>query len=1000
MVKSLPATTRLPLAMIKRRPGRKQPKATAAVQPLVSDHHGAQHAVGAIASGTRSVAINVGNGPFAITVQTGDGAQVLQLPAEAYRSIAEVEAPPGIDNVESLPGWFEGREIELARLDTALIGGGAPVVIAAVHGLGGIGKSSLAAYWAVSRSHGCVPIVWISAESRVGVERGLAGFATRLQPALAKALTVDELAERGKQWLATHAGWLLILDNVEDPADIAAVVSRARTGRILITGRLSVPWPPGTEVISLGVLAADEAQRLLIGLITSTGQRDLDGLSELCETLGYLPLAIWQAGAYLAHQRFMTPRSYRRLLIDQPGPTLDRAAAGTDPQRTIARIWRVTLDRIAEIEPAAVELLRTLAWYAPDDILLALCQNVADQPTVDAALGVLAAYNMITPDPDREKLSVHRLVQAVARTPDPTDPHRDSSAIERARSRAAETLYENLPDAENPAAWPTWRALLPHIDALTDYTRSESTTAVFTAIRNKTGLFLLQQGMHPSALAHLRQALTDREQIFGLDHPHTLASRNNLAYALVVVGRAAEAIPIHERIVIDCERILGPDQPDTLTSRHNLADAYASAGRVDEAIPLFERTLIDRERILGSEHRDTLTSRNGLANAYLTAGRVAEAIPLHQQLLDDRSRILGSDHTHTLASRYNLAHSLTEAGRLEEAIPHFKQTNADCDRILGPDHPSTLVSRRGLAMAYASAGRLREAILIYEQTVSDCERVFGGDHPETLASRNNLACALRAGGRFAEAISLHKQTLADCERILGSSNPNTMLSRNNLAGAYQLTGRMDEAIPLFEQTRDERARVLGANHPGTLTSRSNLADAYMLAGRVEEAISLHQRLLADRERVLGLKHPDTLGSRSSLAIAQKLAGRVGDAISLHKRVLRDRERILGPDHPHTLASRHNIADAYMSAGQVAEAIPLFEQAHTDCERILGGHHPDTLTVRENLAFAYEEVGRVTEAIRLYEQTLADRERILGLDHPQTTLVRRSLIAARQKRDSQ
>ena len=60
---------------------------------------------------------------------------------------------------------------------------------------------------------------------------------------------------------------------------------------------------------------------------------------------------------------------------------------------------------------------------------------------------------------------------------------------------------------------------------------------------------------------------------------------------------------------------LGADHPDTLTSRNNLAYAYRSAGRLAEATALFERTLADRERVLGADHPDTLTSQNNLERA-------------------------------------------------------------------------------------------------------------------------------------------------------------------------------------------------------------------------------------------------------------------------------------------------------------------------------------------------------------------------------------------------
>ena len=65
----------------------------------------------------------------------------------------------------------------------------------------------------------------------------------------------------------------------------------------------------------------------------------------------------------------------------------------------------------------------------------------------------------------------------------------------------------------------------------------------------------------------------------------------------------------------DSERILGLNHPHTLTLRNNLASAYQDAGKLEQAINLFEQTLADRERILGPDHPDTLTSRDNLARA-------------------------------------------------------------------------------------------------------------------------------------------------------------------------------------------------------------------------------------------------------------------------------------------------------------------------------------------------------------------------------------------------
>ncbi|MDQ1006904.1 tetratricopeptide (TPR) repeat protein [Streptomyces sp. V4I23] len=732
------------------------------------------------ASGTRAIAIAAPGGFFGIA-QTGDNARAVALPPEALRPPAEVGAPPGLDNLP-YHGVFVGRTAELDRLDMALAVPG-EVVVQAVHGLGGIGKSSLAAHWAATRARtqGCAPIRWITADNASTVQQGLADLATALQPALAQALPVEELAELALQWLATHTGWLLILDNVNDPKDIAPLLARATSGRFLITSRLAAAWHTAATVIRLDVLEEAEALALLTRIATAAvGPRDLDGAAELCTQLGHLPLAVEQAAAYLAQSPLLTPRGYLALLAQYPADMYKAGGAGvTDTERTIARIWRLTLDRIHQTLPLATDLLRTLAWYAPDHIPATFLSDAADPPVVTSALGLLTAYSMASADPSTGTLAVHRLVQALARTFDPNDPHRTPDLIEQARNDATAHLRDALPATwQDPGTWSTWRALLPHIDALTDRSSPETDTADTALILNEAGLFLNLQGSTGRAITHFERGLAAGVRILGEDHPQTLTVRNNLARAYEFSGDVARAVPLLEQTLRDRARIHGEDDPLTLSSRNNLAMAYQSAGDLSRAIPLYEQTLRDRVRIHGQNHPDTLIARNNLAFAYRSAGDLARAIPLHEHNLDDAVRILGKDHLHTLVLQNNLAGGYEALGDLARAIPLYERTLRDRVRVLGEDHPHTLATRNALADSYGAAGDLGRAVPLYERTLRDRVRVLGEDHPHTLATRNDLAGAYRSAGDLGRAIALYEQTLAAVVRVLGEDHPLTQSVRH------------------------------------------------------------------------------------------------------------------------------------------------------------------------------------------------------------------------------
>ena len=96
------------------------------------------------------------------------------------------------------------------------------------------------------------------------------------------------------------------------------------------------------------------------------------------------------------------------------------------------------------------------------------------------------------------------------------------------------------------------------------------------------------------------------------DHPNTLNSRNNLAYAYKGEGRLTEAITLYEQVLPDSIRVLGEDHPNTLNSRNNLACAYAAAGRITEAITQFEQVLTDCTRVLDEDYPLTKTVHKNL----------------------------------------------------------------------------------------------------------------------------------------------------------------------------------------------------------------------------------------------------------------------------------------------------------------------------------------------------------------------------------------------------
>ncbi|MFD0268815.1 FxSxx-COOH system tetratricopeptide repeat protein [Streptomyces sp. NPDC127106] len=832
---------------------------------------------------------------------------LVSLTPEVLRSAAEVNAPAGLDNLPDRPHphHFVGREDELDRLDAAVNTPGSALV-QAVHGLGGIGKSALAAHWAATRPHGHAPVRWITADSPASVQQGLAELATALQPAFTELLRqpAEALAEYALQWLATHTGWLLVLDDVNDPADIAHLLARAPAGRFLLTSRLATPWPHATTLVRLDALGPAESLALLTRITTATGPRDLDGAGELCEELGHLPLAIKQVGAYLAQNTLTTPRAYLALLAGHPAAMYRRGAATTRAEDTVARIWNITLDRITALEPLATDLLRILAWYAPENVPVTLLGGAADPPTVNNAIGLLIAYSMITADPEAGSVAVHRLVQALGRTPEDGDPHRSPEAVTEGRTAAVALLAAALSE-EAPPADSFVRRLLPHIDAWV------ANSAHLARLPSADGLFLSTATL-----------------LIGQDLDH-------------------RAVPYLQQLLHACEHEMGPEQHLTLTLRVALASAYEEAGDLTRAIPLFESALAGRRDVLGQDHPETVVTRILLAGAHEAAGRTKLAIDQLNEVLDDSHRLFGADDPRTLMARGNLAHAHGSAGRPDLAIPLYTEVLATLEDTAGRDHQNTLTTRNNLAHAHRSAGHLDLAIPLYTELLGDIRRVLGPDHPRTLTIAHNLASVYCAANDLERATALYERTADDRARVLGEDHPDTLTSRSDLALAYDDAGD-ERAVALAEAVLADRRRVLPPDHPDIMTSVNNLAVCCSNNGESERAIALFKDALEGRTRVLGPDDPGTLTARNNLACAQAEAGQLDAALPLLKTVLDDRVRVLGGDHPDAISSRGTLGGAHRLAGDIDEALIHYEEAHSDARRVLGEHHRLTQQLKSRL----------------------------------------------------
>jgi tetratricopeptide (TPR) repeat protein len=435
-------------------------------------------------------------------------------------------------------------------------------------------------------------------------------------------LAPDDRAAHAVAWLTRcEQRWLLVLDNVNDPATLDACCPAGGNGRVLITSRNRDLAEHG-PVLSVDVFDDDTAADYLIARTGRTDERA--GALALARALRGLPLALAHAGAYCAKTTSFD--AYLQLLTDLPPRALYDRSPEAFYRQTVASTWQPSITAAETETPLARALLMMAAHLAADAIPIALFDallNNADdawqRKRLLDAVTALDRYSLV--DVHDATLDMHRLLQRVVLDADSDGDRELLGLAGRAALRALGAATP--PDPALPQWWPGYEQLLAHVLALGDSLTQPEDAQALIALLNHMCVYLLHLGASERTVSASMAAGGHAERLLGSEHRDTLTARANLATSYSQAGRTNDAITLLEAVLADSERLLGPEHPDTLTARANLATSYSQAGRTNDAITLLEAVLADSERLLGPEHPNTLTARANL-DFMAGSGDVAE----------------------------------------------------------------------------------------------------------------------------------------------------------------------------------------------------------------------------------------------------------------------------------------------------------------------------------------------------------------------------------------
>lgn len=758
-------------------------------------------------------------------VLAADRALVRPQPGQAAAVIAAElvvarQLPAGVQH-------FTGRAAELAALQATLDYLGRPdqrsVVIAAISGTAGVGKTALAVNWAHQVTDRFpdgqlyVNLHGYDSERPVAAGEALAGFLRAL--GMAGPDVPAEAAERAAAYRSLLAGrrMLVLLDNAGSVDQVRLLLPGTASAMVVVTSRDALSGlvaRDGAWRLDLGLMLAEEAAELLRRLIGSRAAADPGATAALARQCCQLPLAL-RVAAELAAGHAAVPLAdlvteladrRRRLDLLDAGGDADTAVRAVfswsyqDLSSQAARAFRLSgLHPGADLDPYAAAALFAAEVRQAGDLLETLTRAhliLREQPGRYQMHDLLRAYAAelasVQDGAEQQQAALTRLLDHYLHTAAAAmDVLRPSERHRRPRIPAAGTPGPPMADASAARAW--LDAQRPNLVAAAAHASSHGWPDHAIRLAATLHRYLDTGGHYPEAVAIHGYA---RSAAHGLDDPGAEASA--LASLGVIDSRrgryqqAAEFL--QQALPLFREARDGTGEARALA---NLAGIDMWRGRYQEAAELLQQALpLFRA---ADERAGEARAVAILGGIELRQGRYQEAASHQQRALDLYRQI--SDPAGEARTLNNLGGAERRLGRYRQAADHHQQALA-LYRQAG-DRSGEAYSIGSLGGLYLRQGRYEQAASHLQQTLMLCRQT--GDRPTEAYTLAYLGDVHLGQGRPEQAASHHQQAL-DLFREVGDP-AGEALALNGLGEAFLAISRPDQARIEFAQALSLASRI-------------------------------------------------------------------------------------------------------------------------------------------------------------------------------------------------
>jgi tetratricopeptide (TPR) repeat protein len=713
-----------------------------------------------------------------ITVKDLENATVNIYPPQSNEDKKPAFVPHHI-TIQSLtpPSYFTGREQVLEDIADAL----QAHRTAALYGISGLGKSSVAYEFAKRHAEDYQYIIFIRAD-RLGFDANFDKTCEMMflifdaqdneeTKAVKFKAKIDELCAN----LPENKRLLLIFDNVDEIERLRKFLPQHHKSNILLTSNFHDIHDLGHRV-TIDNLSEYDAMLLLYrkadesytNNFNDVPAEEQEAIKQIARLLGFHPFALTVAGLYI-RKKAKTFQQYLTRLNQSQGKILkDEKGADAYQHGTIYVAFEIPFNAISPSEniPAEEkneveitrECLKIASVLAADNmpeevfretvtlILPHQAEFISDEDNWDNIYVRLSLYGLFERNPLTATFSLHRLFRLFLED----KLKNERQAVEEPLAEILDKYFQEF-DFNNKTEV---ERFLPHVGSFLDYLEESLKQNWQINSRDKDTL----------SKDHLKLSIKN-ELIIKLCNRYAKYYLQNGKYTI------AEKYYIYFKNI--CERIKDIEQDWLATSYNNLAWLYYLQGRYKEAESFYINAKEISEKVLGENHPETAAIYNNLAWLYKSQGKYEETETFFIKAKVIVEKVLGKNHPLTASSYNNLAQFYRKQGRYKEAKSLFVKAKAIREKKLGKSHPDTATTYNDLALLYVDQGKYSEAEFLYVKAKDAYKKELGENHPWTAQSYTNLGAFYYQRGKSQIGLELCEKALEIFRNTLPVGHPST-----------------------------------------------------------------------------------------------------------------------------------------------------------------------------------------------------------------------------------